>query len=162
VIIDVSVPKPDSIYWIFDPQAIVISTDQWSPQLRFLDAGTYFVSMTGYFGGCDYSVTKNMTVTPYDPTIEDEKLPGYKPIQSVMVTPNPSNGTFEVSVKLVKKYNLSIVVYDVLGTRHYDNTWNSIEELKQSITLNNASSGVYMLRVVTESDAQDVRIMINK
>lgn len=162
VIIDVSVPKPDSIYWIFDPQAIVISSDQWSPQLRFLDAGTYFLSMTGYFGGCDYSVTKNMTVTPYDPSIEDEKLPGYKPIQSVMVTPNPSNGTFEVSVKLVKKYNLSIVVYDVLGTRHYDNTWNSIEELKQAITLNNASSGVYLLRVITESDAQDVRIMINK
>jgi hypothetical protein len=162
VIIDVSVPKPDSIYWIFDPQAIVISSDEWSPQLRFIDAGTYFVSMTGYFGGCDYSITKNMTVSPYDPSIEKEKLPGYKPIESVSVTPNPSNGQFDLSVKLLKKYNLSVTVYDVLGNIHYANTWNSIEELKQTIVLNNVSTGVYLLRVVTESDAQDVRILINK
>lgn len=162
VIIDVSVPKPDSIYWIFDPQAIVISNNEWSPQLRFIDAGTYFVSMTGYFGGCDYSVTKNMTVSPYDPSIEKEKLPGYKPIESVSVTPNPSNGQFELSVKLVKKYNLSITVYDILGNIRYGNTWNSIEELKQTIVLDNVSAGVYLLRVVTESDAQDVRVLINK
>lgn len=162
VIIDVSVPKPDSIYWIYDPQAIVISNDQWSPQLRFLDAGTYFVSMTGYFGGCDYSVTKNMTVSPYDPSIEKEKLPGYKPIESVSVTPNPSNGQFDLSVKLLKKYNLSVTVYDVLGNIHYANIWNSIEELKQAIVLDNVSAGVYLLRVVTESDAQDVRLLINK
>jgi len=162
VIIDVSVPKPDSIYWIFDPQAIVINNDQWSPQLRFLNAGTYFVSMTGYFGGCDYNVTKNMTVSPYDPSIEKEKLPGYKPIQSVAVTPNPSSGDFDVVIKLAKKYNVSIVVYDVLGNRHYDDTWESVEELTQRITLDNVSAGVYLLRVVTESDAQDIRILINK
>jgi len=162
VIIDVSVPKPDSIYWVFDPQAIVINNDQWSPELRFLNAGTYFVSMTGYFGGCDYNVTKNMTVSPYDPSIEKEKLPGYKPIQSVAVTPNPSAGDFDVVIKLAKKYNVSIVVYDVLGNRHYDDTWESVEELTQRITLDNVSAGVYLLRVVTESDAQDVRIVINK
>lgn len=162
VIIDVSVPKPDSIYWVFDPQAIVISNDQWSPQLRFLDAGTYFVSMTGYFAGCDYSVTKNMTVSPYDPDIEKEKLPGYKPIQSVSVTPNPSTGNFELSVTLSKKYNLSVLVYDVLGNRHYENTWDGVEEVKQSIELTDVSAGVYLLRVITESDAEDVRILINK
>jgi hypothetical protein len=118
--------------------------------------------MTGYFGGCDYSITKNMTVSPYDPRIEKEKLPGYKPIESVSVTPNPSNGKFDLSVKLLKKYNLSVTVYDVLGNIHYANTWNSIEELKQTIVLDNVSAGVYLLRVVTESDAQDVRILINK
>jgi hypothetical protein len=162
VIIDVSVPKPDSIYWVFDPQALVISNDQWSPRLKFLNAGTYFVSMTGYFGGCDYNVTKDMTVSPYDPSVEKEKLPGYKPIQSVAVSPNPSTGEFDVVIKLAKKYNLSIVVYDVLGNRHYDNTWESIEELTQHIILNDVSAGVYLLRAVTESDAQDVRILINK
>jgi len=162
VIIDVSLPKPDSIYWVFDPQAIVINNNQWSPELRFLNAGTYFVSMTGYFGGCDYNVTKNMTVSPYDPSIEKEKLPGYKPIQSVAVMPNPSSGDFDVVIKLAKKYNVSIVVYDVLGNRHYDDTWESVEELSQRITLDNVSAGVYLLRVVTESDAQDVRILINK
>lgn len=162
VIIDVSVPKPDSIYWIFDPKAIVISNDEWSPQLRFAEAGTYFVGMTGYFGGCDYSQAANIIVKPYDPSIIDEKLPNYKPIQSVSVTPNPSSGEFEISVTLAKKYNLSIVVYDVLGNRHYNNTWESIDSLKQSITLDNVSAGVYLLRVVTESDAQDVRLLINK
>jgi hypothetical protein len=162
VIIDVSVPKPDSIYWIFDPKAIVINNDGWSPQLHFVEAGTYFVGMTGYFGGCDYAQAANIIVKPYDPSIVDEKLPSYKPIQSVSVTPNPSSGQFDISVTLAKKYNLSIVVYDVLGNRHYDKTWESIDALKQTITLNDVSAGVYLLRVVTESDAQDVRLLINK
>jgi hypothetical protein len=162
VIIDVSVPKPDSIYWIFDPKAIVINNDGWSPQLHFVEAGTYFIGMTGYFGGCDYAQAANITVNPYDPSIIDEKLPNYKPIQSVSVTPNPSSGQFEISVTLAKKYNLSIVVYDVLGNRHYNNTWESIDALKETITLNDVSAGVYLLRVVTESDAQDVRLLINK
>jgi hypothetical protein len=127
-----------------------------------MEAGTYFVSMTGYFGGCDYAVTKNMTVSPYDPNAEKEKLPGYKPIESISVTPNPSTGEFEVTVKLNKKYNLSITVYDVLGTKHYENNWTSIEELKQTIIIDKAASGVYLLRAVTESDAKDIRLLINK
>ncbi|HEY9008103.1 MAG TPA: T9SS type A sorting domain-containing protein [Ohtaekwangia sp.] len=162
VITEVSVPKPDSIYWIFDPKAIVISNDGWSPEIRFAEAGTYFVGMTGYFGGCDYAQTRNITIKPYDPSIVKEKLPSYKPIQSVSVSPNPSSGQFDVSVTLAKKYNLSIIVYDVLGNRHYDNTWESIESLKETITLDDVSTGVYLLRVVTESDAQDVRLLINK
>lgn len=162
VITDISVPKPDSIYWVFDPNATVVNADQWSPQILFDNAGTYFVSMTGYFGGCDYAVTKNMTVSPYDPGKESEKVPGYKPIQSLSVNPNPSTGAFEVTMKLNKAYDVSVVVYDMLGITHYSGNWQGVEEVKQPIVLNNAAAGVYLVRAITGSDAQEVRVLINK
>jgi hypothetical protein len=162
IIKEISLPKPDSIYWIFDPNATIISDDQWSPQLKFSDAGTYFISMTGFFGGCDYSVTKNLTLNPFDPNATPSKEVGYRAIESVTLSPNPNNGEFDLNVKLTKKYNLSIVVYDMVGVAHYGNKWQQIQELTEKISLPLASSGIYLLRVITDTDARDIRIIINK
>lgn len=161
-IIDISVPKPDSIHWKFDSQAIIVKNDPWTPELRFTDPGTYSVTMTGFFAGCDYSVTKKMTLSPYDENAIKETLPGYKPIESLTATPNPSNGDFELYIKLTKKYKLSVVIFDVLGVRHYNKNWSDLEELHERISLSDIPAGVYMLRAITESDAQDVRLVINK
>jgi PKD repeat protein len=160
LITEISVPKPDSIFWTFDPQATIISNDEWNPQIKFSEAGTYVVSMTGYFSGCDYSVTKELFVSPFDPNAISN--PSVKPITSVVVTPNPSTGEFDVSILLNKKRNLSVVVYDMIGASHYTNSWENVQEVKQRITLNSVSSGIYLLRVITETDAADTRIVINK
>jgi uncharacterized protein (DUF2141 family) len=162
VVSDISIPKPDSIHWVFDPAALVLSDDQFNPEIKFSDAGTYSVTMTGYFGACDYAVTKVLNVNPYDPDAVLEQLPGYEPIQSLEVTPNPSNGQFEVKAKLSKKYNVSLVIYDVVGGIHYRNNWESIEELNQPVALNGLASGLYLVRLVTESDAKEVRMVITK
>lgn len=162
VIKEISLPKPDSVFWIFDPQAVVISKDSWSPQIKFATAGNYFVSMTGYFSGCDYSVTKILNLKPYDPDAIPDKKPGYSPIESVVVSPNPSNGSFAVEVKMIKKYNVSIVVYDVLGSRRYDKNWTNVQEVEDAIVLNNPAPGVYLLRVITDTDARDIRLIVNQ
>jgi hypothetical protein len=162
VVSDVSVPKPDSIHWIFDPAAVVLSDDQFNPEIRFVNAGTYSVTMTGYFGACDYAVTKILTVNPYDPDVVLEQLPGYEPILSFDVSPNPSNGQFEVKAKLSKKYNVSLVIYDVVGGVHYRNNWESVDELNQPIALTGLASGLYLVRLITDSDAREVRMVITK
>lgn len=162
IIKEISVPKPDSINWKFDPSAIVISNDQWSPQLKFSDAGTYFISMTGFFEGCKYTVTKNLTLNPYNPDDIPSKETNTRAIKSVEVSPNPNPGEFLVTVKLNKKYNLSLVVYDLIGAIQYGNSWQQTQELSQQISLPQAAAGVYLLRVVTDTDALDVRIILNK
>jgi hypothetical protein len=118
--------------------------------------------MTGYFGACDYAVTKILTVNPYDPDVVLEQLPGYEPILSFDVSPNPSNGQFEVKAKLSKKYNVSLVIYDVVGGVHYRNNWESVDELNQPIALTGLASGLYLVRLITDSDAREVRMVITK
>ncbi|WP_160143448.1 T9SS type A sorting domain-containing protein [Chryseolinea soli] len=161
VVTEISVPIPDSSVWQFDPQAIVVSQDPKSPELRFTEPGTYTVSMTSYFTGCDYTVTKTITVNPYDPDIEKERVPGYKPIESVAIAPNPSGGEFNVEAKLNKKYDLAVKVYDMLGILHYERTWSLVDSLSEKIRLNNPVDGVYVVRLITESDARDVRLIIH-
>jgi hypothetical protein len=162
VVTDISVPKPDSIAWLFDPSAKILNADQWAPQLSFDNAGTYAVSMTGYFDGCAYTVTKNLSLNPYEPAAAEEKLPDYHPIESLVVSPNPSNGAFKVAVKLNKKYNLSLVIYDVLGVKHYTKSWDNVEEIDLDIVLDKAAKGIYLIRAITDSDARDAKIIIEK
>lgn len=162
VIKEISLPKPDSLFWIFDPQAVVISNDSWSPQIKFANEGTYFVSMTGYFSGCEYSITKNLNLKPYDPDAIPDKNPGYSPIESVVVSPNPSNGSFAVEVRMIKKYNVSVIVYDVLGSRRYEKNWMGVQMVEDAIVLDNPAPGVYLLRVITDTDARDIRLIVNQ
>lgn len=162
VVTDISVPKPDSITWLFDPGAKVLNADQWAPQLSFENAGSYAVTMTGYFDGCAYTVTKNLSLNPYDPAVGEEKLPGYHPIESLVVSPNPTDGAFKVAVKLNKKHNLSLVIYDVLGVKHYSKSWDKVEELDLDIVLDKAAKGIYLIRAITESDAREAKIIIEK
>ncbi len=161
-IVDISVPKPDSIVWVFDPAAIIIDDNPLSPAVKFMEPGTYMVNMTGYFEGCDYTTIKSITVNPFDPNAAQEALPGYQAIQSLSVSPNPSSGEFDINLKLNGKYRVSVMIYDVLGVERYTHNWADVVELNETIAITNATTGVYMMRVVTEKDARDVRIIINK
>ena len=162
VITEISVPKPDSIEWIFDAHAIILDNNTWQPKIKFENEGIYSQGMKGYFGGCDYTVTRNLTIKAYDPESSKTKLPDYKAISSVDLTPNPNAGQFAVTVKLNYKHNLTMIVYDIVGGTHYRNTWDNVEEVTQTITLDNVASGVYLLRVITPQDARDIRMVINK
>jgi hypothetical protein len=162
VISDVSVPKPDSIHWEFDSRAIVISNDPWAPELRFGEAGSFDIQMEGFFGGCGYLMAKTLVINPYDPTVIEEKQKNYKAIENVAVTPNPNRGEFNVAVTLNRKYNVSMIVYDVIGTIHYRKEWNETTFLTEGINLGGAPSGVYLLRVITDAGATEVRIVITR
>jgi hypothetical protein len=162
VITEISVPKPDSIQWLFDPATIVLDNNSWQPKIKFSTEGNYTLGMKGFFGGCAYTVTRSLTINAYDPESAKTKLPEYKAIKSVEVTPNPNAGQFTVTVRLNYKHSVSMVVYDIVGGTHYQGSWRDVDALTETITLNNVASGVYLLRVVTPSDAEDIRILINK
>jgi hypothetical protein len=163
VITEVNVPKPDSISWMFDPNATILSEDMWQPQIKFNDPGTYAISMTAYFyGGCDYVVNRTLTIKPFDPQATVIKTPGYETISSFDITPNPNNGVFSATVKLNRKYNLSLIVYNMIGITQYSKNYESVQEVNEAITLDGLASGVYVIRAVTNNDAKDVRFVINK
>lgn len=159
---EISIPKPDSVQWIFDEQAIVTNTDPWSPEIVFESEGEYTITMIGYFQACDYAVTRTITMKPYDPDALPPSDPSYRPIESVQVSPNPNTGEFDVTVKLNKKYRLSLVIYDVLGGVRFNKSYDATQNVTEHVMLKDVASGVYMLRAITNTDARDVRIIINK
>jgi large repetitive protein len=162
ILTDVSVPRPDSIAWTFSSNLEVIDKNPWAPKIRFAEAGNYPVTMTSYFGDCAYTVTKTIFLQPFDPNRKDDKLPGVKPIQSLSVSPNPSTGSFTVSVTLNRKRNLSLMVYATTGNIVYQNKYTDVEQVDQLITVNNAANGLYLVRAITESDAKEVKVIINR
>jgi hypothetical protein len=161
-LVDISTPKPDSIHWKFDPSLVIVNPNSSNPTLKLGQPGNYDVTMTGYFEGCYYSVTKQLNVDPYDPLTENEKLPGYKPIQTLTASPNPTNGILTVQVGLSKAYRLTLDIFNTLGSRLYSKQWAAVNGVSERIDLTSAPTGVYLLRVVTDSDAREMRFVINK
>ncbi len=159
VIKEISYPKVDSVSWIFDPKAAVIDSNNASPKIKFDTEGSYQINMTGYLGGCDYSITKLLTIKPYDPNVKKISI-GIKPIELLIVSPNPNNGEFNIHIKLIKKQPIKMVIYDVLGNQKGNRSWENMLEIDEKIAFPNLSEGLYLIRVVTANDAGDIRINI--
>ncbi|HEX8547729.1 MAG TPA: T9SS type A sorting domain-containing protein [Cytophagaceae bacterium] len=162
IIPEVSRPKPDSLFWTFDPAAIVIDTNKAMPEIRFNQEGKYKIAMTGYFGGCVYTLEKEVDVKPFDPGKGEPLLPGYRPIDQVQVTPNPNDGFFNLKVKLIKKQQLVAIIIDLLGNEQYKKFWDYIDEVDERIEIPEIPSGSYLIRLITDNDAREVKIIVRK
>jgi hypothetical protein len=76
---------------------------------------------------------------------------------AVAVYPNPSKGLFSVSAKEFKGSNLNIEVRDLQGKLVYSGV---AADKATSIDLQNAASGVYLLKVYNESEIAVKRIVV--
>jgi hypothetical protein len=159
VLMDISLPKPDSVRWAFDEAAHILDSNPNAPQIIFKEPGSYQVEMTGYYMGCSYTLSKTLEVKEYEAPVLDST---YRSIKSLQASPNPSAGEVNCVVKLSKTYNLTLEVYDVLGIKHYHQSWSQVKELEHLLDLRQLPSGIYLLRAITDSDARDVRLVITK
>ncbi|MFN8688814.1 MAG: T9SS type A sorting domain-containing protein [Cyclobacteriaceae bacterium] len=162
VLTEIGIPKPDAVSWQFDPRAIIIDPNPAAPRIRFLEEGSYTISLTSFFGDCAYVTTKTIRLQPYDPNRKPDNLPGVRPIEQFSVTPNPTTGEFSVYVKLNKKRNLSLVVFDATGIRMFTQNFEDVQEVTLPGSLANAAAGLYIVRAITEAEAKEVRLIVNR
>ncbi|ANE52824.1 SprB repeat-containing protein [Flavisolibacter tropicus] len=161
VIREVSVPAPDSVSWAFDPAAIVIKADGVMPQIRFREPGSYWVTMTGYFKGCDYTLRKTIEVRPYDPIAGPVTQTPVRIIDTVTLTPNPNGGQFDVQVRLGRKQKVILQVLQMgTGNELMRKNYEGTLLIEDRFSLGNVAGGTYVLRVITENDSQDVLFII--
>ncbi|MDJ1499914.1 T9SS type A sorting domain-containing protein [Xanthocytophaga agilis] len=157
---DISLPKPDSVHWDFGAMADWIDTSMFSPSIRFASEGSYAVSMTGYFGGCAYTISRTLVIAPYDPNQNPVPIPDYNIIKEFSVSPNPNDGQFVVSAELIKKQQIMLAITDLLGNEKFRKKWDRTSQLSESISLN-VPSGLYIVRIITDNDAREIRLSIN-
>jgi hypothetical protein len=161
VVKEVCNPKPDSVKWVFDPAAIVVDYNQYSPRLKFNSPGTYKIKMIPYFGACDLPIEKDVVIKPFDSTIVFYNST-YAGIDTVLVLPNPNNGQFSLQVKLFRYQKLEVYIRNVSGMLIYYRRWNSVKEIMETINLNANGflpAGSYFLKVLTDNDARDRQII---
>jgi large repetitive protein len=83
-------------------------------------------------------------------------------IDTVLLSPNPNNGYFGFQVKLNKKQQAVVYVYDINGRQVDNKQYSPSLLIDDRFSLGNAIPGTYLLRVITENDSRDIRFIISR
>jgi hypothetical protein len=160
---DISSSKPDSIQWAFDPATLLLGSDSSGPMIRYAQPGTYPATMLAFYGGCDFSVSQHIVIQPYDSNSYNPMAAAGMSFDSVLLSPNPNNGTFNIYVRLYMAQPLVMTVTTISGQLVFTREWNGQQLITGQVTLpGNIVSGVYIAELVTATGIRDYNIIVAK
>lgn len=162
VVKEVSVPKPDSIIWHFDPATIILVEDANAPQIQFEEPGIYSLGMTAFFGSCSYRVDKTLNIQPFDSVPAIKNPEAFEVIQKIGIFPNPNNGEFEVRIEMARPQILALLIMNLKGDEVYRQHWDEVARLEKRIVLKSLANGTYILQAITDNDAREIRLIVNQ
>ncbi len=162
VIKEISLPAPDFVSWTFDPQAILLGYDRGTPLIKFTSPGTYWVEMQGTFGECSYKVRKDIQISDYDPLAGPSNSLPIRVIDTVILSPNPNDGNFRFQIKMSRKQQVIVSVFDLNGRILAKQQYSPALLIDDRFALGNANNGIFILRVVAENESKDVRFIISR
>lgn len=81
-------------------------------------------------------------------------------IETFSLTPNPSNGQFDVDIELTNIDNIAVTVYDLSGKAITEDVQNHIVSYAHTFHLENLSRGIYILKVKTSKGEFAEKIVI--
>ncbi|TAL62215.1 MAG: hypothetical protein EPN85_03190 [Bacteroidetes bacterium] len=159
VLVDISTPQPDSVSWIFPPQAKIIGGDKFNPVVYMPDTGAFPVTMIGYWADCVLDTTKLIYFHPTDTATASEY--NNNGIKSLTLYPNPNNGTFTVGVEFYKKQNSSIQIWDTSPTKYFQKNFIDTGMITLPVSLTQLVNGTYILRVIGEYNTKHLNFIIS-
>jgi hypothetical protein len=158
VIKEISLPAPDKVSWTYSPEAIQLGDGL----IRFSQPGNYWVQMTATFGSCTYSLKKDLVIGDYDPLAGPVYSQPVHVIDTLILSPNPNNGNFSFQVKMIKKQQVVVNVYDMNGRLVDTKQYSPSLLINDTFSLGSSISGTYLLRVIAENDSRDIRFIISR
>ena len=158
VIKEISFPAPDNVSWTYSPEAVLLGDGM----IKFSQPGTYWLQMTATFGSCTYSLKKELHISDYDPLAGPVYATPVHVIDTLILSPNPNNGYFSFRVKMIKKQQVVVNVYDMNGRLVDSKQYSPSLLINDTFSLSNIISGTYLLRVIAENDSRDIRFIISR
>jgi hypothetical protein len=152
VLVDISIPKADSVQWVLPSQAVKIGGDNFNPIIFLSDTGTFVFTMRGYYGTCVINATKNIRFSPLDSTQANHY--NANGIKTVLLYPNPNSGQFTVQIEFYKKQDASIQVWNTAANKFLQENFYNVEAITLPVNLNTLQNGAYILRVIGEFDSK--------
>ncbi len=160
VLVDISIPKPDSVAWVFPVNVIKIGGTMFSPIVVCSDTGNFSITMKGFYGNCIINTSKLVRFAPYDSLTAN--YTNANGIKTFSLYPNPNTGQFNVYVEFYKKQNASIQVWDISPYKHYQQNFYDVISITLPIDVSFLQNGSYLLRVIAEYDAKNKAFIISK
>jgi len=160
VLVDVSIPKPDSVQWVLPINVTKIGGTMFSPVVACSDTGNFSITMKGFYGNCIINTSKLVRFAPYDSLIAN--YTNANGIKTFSLYPNPNTGQFNVYIELYKKQNASIQVWDISPYKHYQQNFYDAISITLPVDVSFLQNGSYLLRVIAEFDAKNKAFIISK
>lgn len=160
VLIDLTVPKADSVKWVLPSIASVIGGDMFSPVVVFSDTGSFPITLQAFYGTCMTSTTKIIKIMPLDSAYAT--LSNNNGIKTVNLYPNPNSGQFTVQIEFYKKQNSSIQIWDSQPQKHFQQNFSNVDTLTLPVNLSQLQNGTYILRIIGEYASKHLYFVISK
>ena len=160
VLVDISVPKADSVHWLLPTQATMIGGSMFTPIIAVNDTGQFFVTMRAFYGSCVIDVTKPILFMQQDSL--HAKYGKANGIKTFSLYPNPNTGQFTVFVEFYKKQNLSIQAWDTSPYKYLQQNFYDVDTITLPVDLSQLQNGNYILRVIGEYDTKNKTFIISK
>ncbi len=117
-----------------------------------LITGTYMVTVTEEFG-CSAVASVDVTTVAVDEIAS---------LENIDISPNPTNGNFQINLALNTAEVVSVEVLNVVGRKVQSIAASTITNEIYNIDLNNESEGVYMVRLNIGDKVLMRRVVLNK
>jgi photosystem II stability/assembly factor-like uncharacterized protein len=96
-------------------------------------------------------------------TVEPEYFPGIKPIDDIIIFPNPNNGLFNLVYNYDQKTHITIALYDISGILVHKEQFISYPgEYYKTIQVYDFSPGMHVLIVDTEGSSKSKKVLLLK
>lgn len=77
------------------------------------------------------------------------------------VYPNPNNGEFSIKLKSTSGKNINVEIYDIRGRSILNESYRNTGDFNQTISLDNAQSGMYLLNINDGDKKLTKKIIVN-
>ncbi len=164
VIIDITWPEPEEIFWDFDQSIIRIHSEQYLEEIAFNAPGIYNVKLTSVMAICIDSISKQITVKEVpEENPEEAKLGAESIIKKFNVYPNPNTGHFYADIELSEKTDIELRVFNMQQNSFtlIDKYYNSDKYLID-YGFTNINTGVYLVILYVKNEKKTKRVLIAK
>lgn len=117
VMIDISWPLPQSIAWSFPGEMKKVLDLGDVVYGQFAQAGTYTVTLATQLGECRDVIGKSVTILSNGLQEQTDGLGFEELVRKFELFPNPSQGTFEVNVEMMKEEAVTLSIWNPVSAR---------------------------------------------
>ncbi|MDL2251880.1 T9SS type A sorting domain-containing protein [Odoribacter sp. OttesenSCG-928-J03] len=159
-VVNTTHPDPDEVEWIIpmDPDVLLLADEHEYTELIFYRCTTYNIGIKTFMGRCVETCYKPVNVVE-EATMNSRTFSGGAFIEEFKVWPNPSNGHFNLSVKLREHADIRLYVINVRGDVVDEKIFKGNDRYKITYYLN-INPGVYIIHLLSGGNRETIKVLI--
>ncbi len=157
IIVEVSQPKPQMLDWHFSGKHQIVEQSTFYSKVIFEEEGNYEIVLNAHSYNCMAQARKTILVTPSVQRNTSEETS--RKILSLMATPNPNNGAFNVKLKLDKARDATLYLVGIQDGKIVDKRKvNGLDTYNEFYNVN--APGIYAVFVEVDDERQVVKLLV--